>query len=450
MSQSYNGRKTMTKKKKVKLVDIEGLDNLVQSYTLQNFGQRAIAEKLGVGRKVVRTVQKRLCITSGHQLQPSESTFAVDERGNQSVVESRKGNRITTLDALVLAADIDLETWEIYRHVINKWEVGARDESGKIVVEPLWQVKAWLQKRTVKLEIEQLKKDLLTFIEAHSPKYTPRKHLTFKRGWDRHLLEIGCYDLHLGQRAWAEETGNDYDLEIASAAFSWAIEQLAQKASKYQIERVCFPVGQDFFHMDDDSSATPRSGNQLDVDTRWLKLMRAGTQLIVDAVDRLLTIAPVDIIIVPGNHDKHSTFSLGEILSAWYRQCNDVTIHNSAKTRKYYAYGKVLLGFTHGMGRKEKPADLSRIMPVEEPQLWSASIWREMHVGHIHHRVVHNDLEEFNGIVVRYLPTLCGTDAWHYEEGYVGNIRAAEAYIWNHDAGLSSIETANLPLEARE
>ena len=435
----------MSKKK----INTEDLDALVQLYTSQNIGQRAIAQKLGIGRKVVRGIQTRLCITPCVQQQLAhDSVFEVDECGNKSTLESKNGQRIKTLDALVAAADIDLETWEIYRHIINKWEAGSKDSDGKIAVEPLWQVKAWLQKRTDKLEAELLKQDLLDFIKDHSPVYKQRKQVLVKEDWDRHLLEIGLYDIHLGKRAWAEEAGEDYDLELASSAVTWAIDQLIQKASNYSIDRVCFPVGQDYFHIDDNTNVTPRSGNQLDVDTRWLKLMREGTKLIVNAIDSLRELAPVDVVIIPGNHDKQSTFSLGEILAAWYRKCPDVEIQNSARTRKYYTYGKVLLGFTHGMGRKEKPADLSRIMPVETAQLWSSSVWREMHVGHIHHRVVHDDLKEFNGVVVRYLPTLCATDAWHYEEGYVGNIRSAEAYIWNHQAGLSCIETANLPKEA--
>ena len=433
--------------KSSKKSDIEGL---VQLYTSRGMGQRKIANLLGVGRKRIRVLQSKLGITPGSKYESGEPLFEVTTEGNNKTIESKKGQRITTLDGLIAAAEIDLETWEIYRHIINKWEVGAKDDSGQLVVEPLWQVKAWLEKRTAKLEVEQLKKDLLVFIEAHSPKYKQRTPIVIKNDWDRYLLEIGCYDLHLGMRAWGEEAGEDYDMDIAAEAFSWAIEQLAYKASKYKIERVCFPIGQDFFHMDDDSSATPRAGNQLDVDTRWLKLLRSGTQLVVNAIDRLLELAPVDVVVVPGNHDKSSTFSLGEILSAWYRNCNGVEIHNSPKVRKYYTYGKVLLGFTHGTGRKEKPADITRLMAVEEPHLWANSIWREMHLGHIHTRVVHDDMREYNGVVVRYLPTLCGRDAWHYEEGYVGNIRSAEAYIWSMEAGLSSIETANLPKEARE
>ena len=66
--------------------------------------------------------------------------------------------RIHTLEELMKFCEVDLSTWEIDRFVVNKWEVGAtpkatgsgsswaREDSG-FVVEPLYQVKAWLKRR---------------------------------------------------------------------------------------------------------------------------------------------------------------------------------------------------------------------------------------------------------------------------------------------------------------
>lgn len=426
------------------------LEDRILQYTSQHLSQRAIADTLGVTRKVVRTIQKRLGITPRSKGDIREPIFEVDAQGLfEKTVESKGGTRVQTLEQLIEAAKIDEDLWEIYRHVINKWEVAAKQKDGSVVIEPLWQVKAWLRKRQEKEEIELLKHELMAFIDKNAPVVKARKNATFKRPWNRNLLEIGCYDLHMGKLAWAEETGQDFDLSIAKDVFGWSIDQLLAKVSHYNIERVLFPIGQDYFQIDDNTNETPQSGNKLDVDTRWLKLIRAGKELIVDAIDRLLEVAPVDLLVIPGNHDKHSAFMLGEILDAWYKDHGDVSIMNSARTRKYYPFGRVLLGFSHGMGRRERPEDLSRLMPVEAAKYWSKSLWREMHLGHIHHRVVKDDLKEFNGIIVRYLPALCATDAWHFEEGYSGNVRAAEAYVWNYEAGLSSIEVANLPVEAQ-
>ena len=71
---------------------------------------------------------------------------AFDQQRNTATAESTSG-RITTLDQLLAFCRVDLDVWRVERHVVNKWEVGAKDPSGGVVVEPLFQVKAWLVRR---------------------------------------------------------------------------------------------------------------------------------------------------------------------------------------------------------------------------------------------------------------------------------------------------------------
>jgi len=40
-----------------------------------------------------------------------------------------KNNRIKTLEDLIEHSNIDLDIWDIDRHIVNKWEVGAKDEN---------------------------------------------------------------------------------------------------------------------------------------------------------------------------------------------------------------------------------------------------------------------------------------------------------------------------------
>jgi len=83
--------------------------------------------------------------------------------GNTATAWS-KSERITTLDQLLKVCGVDLDVWKVDRYLVNKWEVGAKPEwkdltwqAGAIVeghihaegliVEPLFQVKAWLVRR---------------------------------------------------------------------------------------------------------------------------------------------------------------------------------------------------------------------------------------------------------------------------------------------------------------
>jgi hypothetical protein len=49
----------------------------------------------------------------------------------------------------------------------------------------------------------------------------------------------------------------------------------------------------------------------------------------------------------------------------------------------------------------------------------------------------HVSADTFGSVRVRVLPSLSGTDAWHYRKGYVGSMRAAEAYLWSYDDGYA-------------
>jgi hypothetical protein len=81
---------------------------------------------------------------------PSTEGMEVEQKDNILQVDSRS-RRIKTLEDLIIECEIDLDEWRIERHVINKWEVGAKlpNEYGEmeIVTSPLFQVKAWLVKK---------------------------------------------------------------------------------------------------------------------------------------------------------------------------------------------------------------------------------------------------------------------------------------------------------------
>lgn len=71
-----------------------------------------------------------------------------DERPNELDIES-KSARITTLEQLLAYCDVDLNVWMVESHTLNKWEIGAKTENGEIIVEPLFQVKAYLKRRNL-------------------------------------------------------------------------------------------------------------------------------------------------------------------------------------------------------------------------------------------------------------------------------------------------------------
>lgn len=363
-----------------------------------------------------------------------KSTGELDAVGNK---------RVKTLEDLLKEAKVDTRVWRVDHHVVNKWDSTTR--SGQ--VHQNWQVKAWLIKNEGIEEAIKFEDFFKGMLAKHKPiKYSP---VEYRKKTEQNLLEVNIFDLHLGKLCWAEEVNNNYDIKIASRRFRYAVENLMKRANGYQFERIVFPVGNDFFNSDTMTNTTTMGTHQHE-DGRWQKTFRLGSKLLVEAIDFMRNYAPVDVLVIPGNHDWQRSFFLGEFLSAWYRDDKSVTVDNKANPRKYYEYGNVLLGFTHG--NNERIDALRSLMAHEAREAWARTVYKEFHLGHQHRKisvkhVVKSDLtHEELGIIVRMMSSLAGTDSWHHTMGYLGPTRAAEGFIWNKQSGLLGNINVNIVL----
>ena len=297
-------------------------------------------------------------------------------------------------------------------------------------VQDLWQVKAWLESNQEAIQIQTIKAEVISEMKKFSPKY-PK--LVFKKLTDPHLLVIDIPDLHLDKLAWGKETGSDWDIKISSSLFLKMVNDLLMKSSSYQIERILFPVGNDFFNADNLLNTTT-GGTPQQVDSRWKKAFLTGKKLLITAIDTLQTIAPVDIIVIPGNHDKQRAWYLGDTLESWYHNCKAVTVDNSPSQRKYYRYGENLLGYAHG--KEEKVDRLPMILANEAKSLFSETKFHEWHLGDKHHKrdIKFFPATETDGIIIRFLSSLSPADIWHYEKGYLAK-RAAQGFVYSKTLG---------------
>jgi len=353
------------------------------------------------------------------------------------ILSSEVTQRIVTVDDLLNIYSISLDEWEIEKQVINTWEVGAKGPDNKIVTTPLFQVKVWLKNKQSAV-LSNIREEFIEDIKKLSPKV---EKINYKQKVDKYplLLELNIFDLHLGKITWSEETNHDYNLDIASNIFNSCIEEFLDEVSNKNIGRIVFPIGNDFFNSDRSfpyNSTT--KGTPQEEDARWQKTFRLGRQLLVEAINKLQQIAPVDVIMVPGNHDFERNFYLGDSLESWFYNNENVTVDNSANPRKYYKYGEVLIGYTHG--NEEKVTDLPLIMANEKPTEWALSTFREFHLGHEHRKkeIKFKSTEEYQGVIIRYFNSLSATDSWHHKRGYIGAKRSAEALLWDMTKGLKN------------
>jgi hypothetical protein len=251
----------------------------------------------------------------------------------------------------------------------------------------------------------------------------------------------------MGKYCWDEETVTNYDTDLAEGLFNAALDFLLARALKLtdgRLDRVLCVFGNDVSHVDSKRGQTT-AGTQMDFDTRYIKVFRRICAVHRRAVDILKQVAPVDIVIVPGNHDELTAFHLGHVLEARYEDDPRITINNSARMRKYYDYGVNLFGFAHG--DKEKVNELPLLMAREVPQLWHRCTSREWHIGHKHiaekktWREIpaadgEQDLHSDKGVRVRRLMSLSAHDAWHTNNAYTDR-RACDAFVFHREAGFT-------------
>lgn len=187
-------------------------------------------------------------------------------------------------------------------------------------------------------------------------------------------------------------------------------------------------------------------GTMQQEDTRWQKTFRLGREICVWMIETCSQIAPVDVLIIPGNHDESRSFYLGDALYCWFRNNPNVRIDNSADKQKYYEFGKVMLGFAHGYDEDLKK--LPFLMAVDQPEMWARTQYREWHTGDKHHK---KDLlpkaDESTGMVIRIMRSLAALDAWTFNKGY-RSLRASEAFVWDPKCGLVAQYTALPEIES--
>lgn len=382
---------------------------------------------------------------AGEPPPPESDAERIEDRTSGDVrnVNSIRSERVRSLDDLLDAAAVDRDVWEVDRYTVNKWEVGTADREGTVTVTELFQVKAYLKRNTDAQALRDLEDRVIARMEAHAPVY-PIFPRVIQWNAEPHMFEVSPFDLHLGKLAWGEEVDDDnFDSRIASSRLMHAIEALIARARGFAIEQVLFPVGNDLLHTDTAEGTTTR-GTRQDVDTRPLKMFVAAEKLMVAAIDRLMEVAPVKVIVVPGNHDREKSLMLGRVLAAWYNRTDRVEVDAAPTMRKYVRYGINLLGFTHGS--EERPDSLPLIMAAERPVDWAEAKHREWHTGHLHKRKETKYIagDTHGGVPVRILPSLSGTDYWHYSKGYVKGQRAAEAYLWARDSGYAGHFSSNV------
>ena len=273
--------------------------------------------------------------------------------------------------------------------------------------------------------MKETKEEIIKLLEDFSPKvesdYKPVK--------DPITYEISLPDIHYGKM-------DGQTLDEAEDLYMDVIKDLMDKATGLNIERILLPIGNDGMNSEGFSRATTKGTPQQD-SAAWQETFVGYCNLMVRAVCFLARTAPVDLVVIQGNHDYERMFYAGEFLRAFFLNDERVNVDNGYDSRKYYEYGINMIMFTHG--DKEKPAQMPLIMATEQPEMFARTKHREVHCGHLHKEMIN----EYRGIKVRFIPSICGNDEWHKMMGYEAK-RTGQAHIWNKQRGYEGYLQTNV------
>lgn len=352
----------------------------------------------------------------------SEQSINKDGTYTSDKLISIKEDELKNPLSLLKAHGFDIKDWELVSARNNIWNVYSKQDG----IQELYSSKIVVKPRT-DISLEEIKEFYNELLNTYSSP-TVRKY-EHKNGL---MFELPIVDLHLGKFSTSDIVNEEYNTQIARDCFNKVIDTCISRLQGVNIEKILFPVGNDFFHYDAVASTTT-GGTQQDTDVKHQTLFKNGVLLLIDGITKLSRElkAPIEVFCIQGNHDFLSSYHAIMSLWCYFHNNENVYVDLGTSPRKYIQFGKCLVGFAHGDKEKKR---IEKIMQVEAAEMWGKSLYREYHLCHLHSEHVTED----GGIIIRNLSSVTGTDAWHHNSGYVGAIRKCTCFLWDKENGLDS------------
>lgn len=236
-------------------------------------------------------------------------------------------------------------------------------------------------------------------------------------------------DAHIGLHVWHKDGEADWDLKIAEHVIGNAMQAVI--ASSPPASNAVILLGGDTLHADNGSNMTPRSGNTLDVDGRYQKIIGTACRLVVNIIEWALTKHQhVTVRLLRGNHDDHACVAVQYHLAAWFRSEPRVTVDLDPSLFWWHRFGKVLLGATHG--HEAGPKEMPGLMAMRRPEDWGATVHRYVHTFHLHRSELR--IATHNGVPCEVHETPIPKDGWAYGRGFQSG-RSVQSITYHRETG---------------
>ena len=221
-------------------------------------------------------------------------------------------------------------------------------------------------------------------------------------------------DIHFGKE------GNEQVIED----FNNAILDVCERTVKsHNLDKLIYVIGGDVLNADT-FNGTTTSGTPVDNGMKPIEAYQEAFEALFWAIYQLSSITRhLEVVFVPGNHDRLSSYHLAHALSKAIN-IDNVTFNVEPSERKVITWGNNFFAFEHGdVNTKNSPM----VYAFEFPQDWGVTKYRTLYTGHYHLKRTSTFIteDEVNGFAIKIMPSLSRTDYWHYHNKFVGSKRAA-------------------------
>lgn len=175
-----------------------------------------------------------------------------------------------------------------------------------------------------------------------------------------------------------ETSDKNFDINIAEKDFKNAIGDIIQRCGDRKFKKIVIAFLGDILHSNN-AMGTTAKGTPQDMDTRLNKIFDRALEMLISTIETFERIAPIEVVYVPGNHDRETGYMLNKALQQAFRKDSNVEFFNSPNPRKARKYGKCLIGWTHGDMKKDRMLEW---MKTEYREEYGSTIYQEVHAGH--------------------------------------------------------------------
>ena len=243
-------------------------------------------------------------------------------------------------------------------------------------------------------------------------------------------VEISLSDFHLAKR---HIDGDNSPSVRCKRYFEAATNLVYDVKALYDIDRIVFPISNDFFHTDNFHHQTT-AGTPQETIVDYAHEYELGFALLVDTIAMLKNVCKeVHVVLVQGNHDRTKSYYLAHALDVYFHADPNIYFDREHSVVKATMLGETFIGYHHGNCKIEDLPLLFATHP-DYSQMFGCAKYREVHTGDKHHYMA----KEVKGVRIQQMPSLSGTDRWHQDNNFVHSVRAALALVYDKELGKIS------------